>query len=140
MRPSAPPLLFWKVSASTTCSRLTLPILVRTRPIGRPWSWSIGGMAVVEVDAAGRAPAGVVPPAGSFAPPGAAGLPPTPTGLAPVAGIVTFAAGRNPLDGLIGATGFLPGSGAAGPGVGVSVRDMAGPRLSLKWGNVVVRT
>src|SRR5438045_4412562 len=44
IRPSAPPLLFWNVSASTTCSRVTLPILVSTRPIGRPWSCSMEGI------------------------------------------------------------------------------------------------
>src|SRR5882757_8931085 len=100
MRPIAPPLLFWNVSASTTCSRVTLPILVSTRPIGRPWSWSIGGMLADE-------------------PPPLEGLatPPTGTGFAPLAGTTTFDAGRSPLPGLIGATGFLFGSGAAGLGV-----------------------
>src|SRR5687768_17455376 len=62
MRPSAPPLLFWNVRASTTCSRVTLPIFVSTRPIGRPWSWSMAGMAVAPPPAVGEA----VPPAGRF--------------------------------------------------------------------------
>src|SRR4051812_27761351 len=78
IRPSAPPLLFWKVSASTTCSRVTLAILVSTRPIGRPCSWSIGGMAlIVEVGAAGAG----VPPAGSAPGERAAALPPAPAGF-----------------------------------------------------------
>src|SRR3954452_4954313 len=112
MRPSAPPLLFWNVSASTTCSRVTFPIFVSTRPIGRPWSWSIGGIGVAD-DAR--------PP------------PLTPTGFAPPAGTVTFDGGRNPGEGFIGAgvpppgrtapaggvvgdDGFFPGSGAGGVG------------------------
>src|SRR3982751_5851719 len=66
IRPSAPPLLFWKVRASTTCSRVTRPILVSTRPIGRPWSWSIGGIVVAAPPAVGAAGAA---PAGSRAPP-----------------------------------------------------------------------
>src|SRR5687768_6744716 len=73
MRPSAPPLLFWKVRASTTCSRVTLPILVSTRPIGRPWSWSMGGMLL-------PAPPPDVPAAGGLTPPGRFEL-----GFAPVA-------------------------------------------------------
>src|SRR6478609_415894 len=51
--------------------------------------------------------------------------PPTPTGFAPLAGIVTLEAGRSPLPGFIGVTGFLPGSGEAGLGVWVSVLDMS---------------
>src|SRR5687767_14681203 len=79
MRPSAPPLLFWNVRASTTCSRVTFPIFVRTRPIGRPWSWSTGGMAVCPPPLVPGAGGVVVPPAGRFvfgAPgaPGVAGL------------------------------------------------------------------
>ena len=42
--PSAPPFCFWKLRASTTCSRLTRPILFSTRPSGRPLSWSTGGI------------------------------------------------------------------------------------------------
>ena len=60
MRPSAPPLLFWKVRASTTCSRVTLPILVSTRPIGRPLSSLMGGKPPEPIGADGVAPA---PPA-----------------------------------------------------------------------------
>src|SRR5688572_10453400 len=136
MRPSAPPLLFWNVRASTTCSRETLPIFVSTRPIGRPWSWSIGG--IVPVDEAGRAEA---PP------------PETPTGLAPPAdGTVTLDGGRSPGDGFIGAgvapgrtaavggVGFLPGSGAGVAGGVASVRDMmSSSRLSSRSGEVVGR-
>src|SRR4051812_44841832 len=117
MRPSAPPLLFWNVNASTTCSRLTLPIFVRTRPIGRPWSWSIGGIP----PPVATAPPPPVPDGGLFG-----ADPPTLSGLAPVAGgTTTFdggrrpdgfaapgaaaeAAGRTPDDGF----GRLPGSGA----------------------------
>src|SRR5689334_20941267 len=81
MRPSAPPLLFWKVSASTTCSRVTLPILVSTRPIGRPWSWSMAGIAVAVAGAAPAADGIDLPPVGII--PGlAAGMP----GRAPGAG------------------------------------------------------
>src|SRR4051794_15123923 len=93
MRPSAPPLLFWNVSASTTCSRVTLPILVSTRPIGRPWSWSMAGMAV---DAAGAAPAadGIdLPPVGII------------PGLAP--GMPGLAGGIPGLEAGAGATGTL---------------------------------
>src|SRR5688572_30662288 len=70
IRPSAPPLRFWKSSASTTCSRLTLPIFVSTRPIGRPWSWSIGGMPWVGIGtfAGGAAPAPAAAPAAPLAP------------------------------------------------------------------------
>src|SRR5438552_986555 len=64
MRPRAPPLLFWKVRASTTCSRVTLPILVSTRPMGRPLSSLMAGMPPELVGAAGAAaPAGPEEPA-----------------------------------------------------------------------------
>src|SRR5687767_13669207 len=76
MRPSAPPLLFWNVRASTTCSRVTFPIFVRTRPIGRPWSWSTGGMAVCPPPLVPGAGGVDVPPAGRFVfgAPGALGV------------------------------------------------------------------
>src|SRR5919107_1347739 len=115
MRPSAPPLLFWNVSASTTCSRVTLFILVRTRPIGRPWSWSIGGMAVAPPpDGAG---AGVPPPAGGLAAPPAEGgrrLAEGRRGPAEVGRGAPLAPGA-------GAAGFFPGSGAGVEGLEASV-------------------
>src|SRR3954467_8265498 len=110
MRPSAPPLLFWKVRASTTCSRVTLPILVRTRPIGRPLSSLIGGMAPGTL---GTAPPPLTPPAGPAggrAAPGvaAAAAPFGPT--APGGRAAGVPAGRTP-----GAAG-VP-AGRATPGV-----------------------
>src|SRR6185437_16556715 len=78
MRPSAPPLRFWKSRASTTCSRVTLPILVSTRPIGRPLSSAIGTVPWPSPPVAdGAAPPGA---------PGAAGLAPGAAGLAPGTG------------------------------------------------------
>src|SRR4051794_26573045 len=124
IRPIAPPLLFWKVSASTTCSRVTLPILVSTRPIGRPWSWSMGGMPPAGVGETPPVVGGRVPEGGRTPPAAAALPPPTPTGFAPPGGTVTLVVGRRLLPGFIGVTGFLAGSGDAGLGVCVSVRDM----------------
>src|SRR5436309_1778574 len=120
----APPLLFWKVRASTTCSRVTLPILVRTRPIGRPWSWSMGGMPPA---GPGEAPPPLLPP-----PP-----PPPPAVGSFAAPPTTLEVGRRPLPGFMGVTGFLPGSGEAGVGVWVSVRDIC---VLVYVRNVVVRT
>src|SRR5687767_790984 len=131
MRPSAPLLLFWNVRASTSWSRLILPIFVRMRPIGRPWSWSIGGMPGVPVvaPAAGAAPpdvpgglAAVAPlPAPAWA--RSAGWPvrlggaDCPTGGA--TGVVTpgFCAGM-PGPVVAGPAGLRFGSPAAGGGVG----------------------
>src|SRR4051812_11480862 len=130
MRPRAPPLLFWKVRASTTCSRVTLFILVSTRPIGRPWSWSIGGMPVAAPPAG--AGEGVPPPppvVGGFAPP-AGGAPPALAGLRPGDGFSPPAdGGRRPADGLSGPAEGLSGpaplaagrGAPAAPGVGVIV-------------------
>src|SRR5687768_3422632 len=148
MRPSAPPLLFWNVRASTTCSRVTLPIFVSTRPIGRPWSWSIGGMVLPAPPPVGAPPAGGLAAPGRFelglAPPGAA--PP------PGRGGTMFAGRPAPVGGAeaptVGALGgvtfglFAPTPGAAdddacgfvgrcglgcpdpAPGVGGVTRDM----------------
>src|SRR4051812_28429011 len=113
IRPSAPPLLFWNVSASTTCSRVTFPILVSTRPIGRPWSWSIGGMPpVVEVVDAAPPPLPAAEAAGLAVPgapgvtcvfgPGATGIGALPAPPAPLGGITfggTLFAGTPPLVG-----------------------------------------
>src|SRR5215208_1630504 len=74
MRPMAPPLRFWKSRASTTCSRVTLPILVKMRPIGRPLSSLIAG---------GAAGAWAPPPLTPGVLPGAPGAAPgVPAGLA----------------------------------------------------------
>src|ERR1700686_2079215 len=76
MRPIAPPFFFWKSRASTTCSRETLAILVRMRPMGRDLRSSIGGMPLgpiargvdaEEIPAGGReadAPPGAAPDGG----------------------------------------------------------------------------
>src|SRR4051794_29260321 len=109
MRPSAPPLLFWNVSASTTCSRVTLFILVNTRPIGRPWSWSIGGMpAAAPLEGAGEGvPAPAPPVVGGLAPPAGG----APAGLRPGDGFRPPGAdgGRSPADGLSGPAAGLTG-------------------------------
>jgi hypothetical protein len=129
MRPSAPPLLFWKVRASTTCSRVTLPILVSTRPIGRPWSWSIGGMFA---PAAGAPPPDTPGVAGLAAPgrlddagfaPGTPGLAPGVDVAPPGRGGTMFAGRPAPVGGAepptVGALGgvtfglFAPTPGAA---------------------------
>src|SRR5579871_6849278 len=65
IRPSAPPFFFWKSSASTTCSRLTLCILVSTRPMGRPLSSSMAG-----IPPGAAPPGGVGPPRFDHPPPG----------------------------------------------------------------------
>src|SRR5689334_19444647 len=113
MRPMAPPLRFWKSRASTTCSRVTLPILVRMRPMGRPFSSSIlGGPAVAAAAAPGAAPAAPAAPG----PPGAAGLAPAWTGAGPgprpAAPPDVPAGGRDP-GALVGGETLLAGCPAA---------------------------
>src|SRR4051794_35570085 len=107
MRPSAPPLLFWKVSASTTCSRVALPILTRTRPMGRALSSLIGGM----VPGAGGAAAPAAGAPGVAGEPGGRMLAPAADG-ARKAGAPPAVGGRN-------AGAEAPGgrsAGAAAPG------------------------
>src|SRR5690242_14346723 len=105
MRPRAPPLLFWKVRASTTCSRVTLPILVSTRPIGRPFSSLIAGRPTAPAGAGAAAeapPPPVEPGDGGRAVGAAAGAAgraagPTPAPLPPAAGTTVPAVdGRRP--------------------------------------------
>src|SRR5271170_7838381 len=74
MRPRAPPLRFWKSKASATCSRLTLPILVSTRPMGRFSSSLIGGIAGADGDPASGPEPGVPAAAPEPGVPGAGAL------------------------------------------------------------------
>src|SRR5688572_15802848 len=121
MRPSAPPLLFWNVRASTTCSRVTLPILVSTRPIGRPCSWSMGGKVLAV------APPPETPGAAGLAAPGRLELGRAPGAPAPAGRGGTWFAGRPapvggadaPTDGALGGVAFglfapTPGAAACG--------------------------
>src|SRR3954453_8137181 len=114
MRPSAPPLLFWKLRASTTCSRVTLPILVRMRPSGRPLSsstetgpagavgaWRVPGVTIF-APGAGAAGAGAAP-----APVGAAGLPLPPGETTLFAGCPPAVGGAlAPISGALGVVTF----------------------------------
>src|SRR6478735_4079904 len=97
MRPMAPPLRFWKSSASTTCSRETFPSLVRMRPMGRPLSSAIWGVppaapAAVEAAPAAAPPPGLEPGAGAPAA-GAPGARAAGFGDRPAAGLFGRAAG-----------------------------------------------
>src|SRR5438270_9558427 len=116
MRPRAPPLRFWKSRASTTCSRVTLPILVSTRPIGRPLSSAmLSAGAAASPPAAGLAPApgeAVLAPGGR-APAGGAGRVPEAAVPGRVAPLPPCPAGR--ADGAPGAPG-LAVTGAAEAG------------------------
>src|SRR6476661_1344503 len=115
IRPRAPPLRFWKSRASTTCSRLTLPIFVSTRPIGRPWSWSIGGIPVPEPSPLVGGAAG-----GRAAPlPAAAGL---------VGGVLA------PISGALGVVVF--GRFAPEPGMPGLAPLVPGPPVGRRFGSL----
>src|SRR2546423_1010485 len=145
IRPRAPPLDFWNVRASTTCSRVTLPILVKTRPMGRPWSWSMGGMPVAGAGAVPGPPAEAGGLAeGVVGPPGRtgtlfAGMPPAVGGPdAPTLGafgVVTFGlfAATPGADacGVVGRCGLGCPDGA--PGAGGVIRDIEDLSINPKF-------